>query len=79
MFLYAFILPLLDQLSSIAVQWAENLKGKLMIKATQIQNEINQMSSGDSEEIPESVTNVIGFQVPEEVIYEEDYDDDDDE
>lgn len=75
MFIYAFGLPVIEQLSSITVQWIENLKGKLMVDAQTIQNKINDMA--EEEEAKGQVTNVIGFALPEEVDYEEDYDEDD--
>lgn len=75
MFIYAFGLPVIEQLSSITVQWLENLKGKLMVDAQTIQNKINDMAEED--EAKGQVTNVIGFALPEEVDYEEDYDEDD--
>lgn len=75
MFIYAFGLPVIEQLSSITVQWMENLKGKLMVDAQTIQNKINDMA--EEEEAKGQVTNVIGFALPEEVDYEEDYDEDD--
>lgn len=75
MFIYAFGLPVIEQLSSITVQWLENLKGKLMVDAQTIQNKINDMA--EEEEAKGQVTNVIGFALPEEVDYEEDYDEDD--
>lgn len=75
MFIYAFGLPVIEQLSSITVQWMENLKGKLMVDAQTIQNKINDMA--EEEEAKSQVTNVIGFALPEEVDYEEDYDEDD--
>lgn len=75
MFIYAFGLPVIEQLSSITVQWLENLKGKLMVDAQTIQNKINDMA--EEEEAKSQVTNVIGFALPEEVDYEEDYDEDD--
>lgn len=53
----------------------ENLKGKLMVDAQTIQNKINDMT--EEEEAKGQVTNVIGFALPEEVDYEEDYDEDD--
>ncbi|MDY6368083.1 MAG: hypothetical protein SPL13_06185 [Clostridia bacterium] len=53
----------------------ENLKGKLMVDAQTIQNKINDMA--EEEEVKGQVTNVIGFALPEEVDYEEDYDEDD--
>lgn len=75
MFIYAFGLPVIEQLSSITVQWMENLKGKLMVDAQTIQNKINDMA--EEEEAKGQVTNVIGFALPEEIDYEEDYDEDD--
>ena len=75
MFIYAFGLPVIEQLSSITVQWLENLKGKLMVDAQTIQNKINDMA--EEEEAKGQVTNVIGFALPEEVDYDEDYDEDD--
>lgn len=75
MFIYAFGLPVIEQLSSITIQWLENLKGKLMVDAQTIQNKINDMT--EEEEAKGQVTNVIGFALPEEVDYEEDYDEDD--
>lgn len=75
MFIYAFGLPVIEQLSSITVQWLENLKGKLMVDAQTIQNKINDIA--EEEEAKGQVTNVIGFALPEEVDYEEDYDEDD--
>ena len=77
MFLYAFLIPVLDQFTTVAVQWLENIKGQLMVKAQSIQNNLNDLSA--TEEITDgTVTNVIGFQLPEEQeYYEEDYEEDD--
>jgi len=60
MFLYAFLIPVLDQFTTVAVQWLENIKGQLMVKAQSIQNNLNDL--GATEEITDgTVTNVIGF------------------
>ncbi len=75
MFLYAFIIPIIEQLNTIVIQWLENIKGQLMVKAQEIQNELDQ--TGKEEEPVGQVTNVIGFSLPEEIDYEEDYDEDD--
>ena len=48
-----------------------------MVKAQEIQNQINEIGEKEDEPIAGQVTNVIGFQLPEEIDYEEDYDDDD--
>lgn len=77
MFLYSFIIPVLDELNTIVIQWLENLKGQLMVKAQTIQNELNQLTKKEDEPVVEQVTNVIGFQIPDEIDYEEDYDEDD--
>ena len=78
MFIYSFIFPILEQISTVIIQWLENVKGKLMVDASKLQNEINDISK-EEETIPEQITNVIGFHMPENYDYEEDYDDDDDE
>ena len=61
MFLYSFIIPVLDELNTIVIQWLENLKGQLMVKAQTIQNELNQLTKKEDEPVVEQVTNVIGF------------------
>ena len=75
MFLYAFIIPIIEQLNTIVIQWLENVKGQLMVKALDIQNQLNKDKEDD--EVSAQVTNVIGFQLPDEIDYEEDYDEDD--
>ena len=79
MLIYAFIIPIIDQLSTVVVQWLENIKGKLMVDAQKLQNEITDLAkeSSKDEDTPEQITHVIGFQMPEEPDYEEDYDEDD--
>lgn len=77
MFLYSFIIPILDEFNAVVIQWLENLKGQLMVKAQTIQNELNQLTKKEDEPVVEQVTNVIGFQIPDEIDYEEDYDEDD--
>lgn len=76
MFLYAFIIPVIEQLNTIVIQWLENIKGQLMIKAQKIQTEITEAGK-EEEDQAYHVTNVIGFQLPKEVDYEEDYEEDD--
>lgn len=78
MFIYAFIIPVIDQLSTIVVQWLENIKGKLMVDAQKLQNEITDIAKTAEEENIIQSTHVIGFQLPDEPDYEEDYDEDDD-
>lgn len=78
MFIYAFVLPVIEQFSSVTVQWLENIKGKLMVDAQELQNKIIEIAKEDDSAIPETTTNVIGFAIPDEIDYEEDYDDDDD-
>lgn len=77
MFLYSFIIPVLDEFNAVVIQWLENLKGQLMVKAQTIQNDLNQLTKKEDEPVVEQVTNVIGFQIPDEIDYEEDYDEDD--
>ena len=48
-----------------------------MVKAQTIQNDLNQLTKKEDEPVVEQVTNVIGFQIPDEIDYEEDYDEDD--
>ena len=75
MFIYAFIIPILEQLVTVIIQWLENLKGKLMVNATKLQNEITDLAGTEIEST--TSTNVIGFSVPNEFDYEEDYEEDD--
>ena len=67
----------MDQIVVVIVQALELLKGNLLLKATLIQNQINEAAEEDEE--PQGVTHAIGFQMPEEVYYEEEEDEDDDE
>lgn len=77
MLIYSFILPIMEQLSAVIIQWLENVKGKLMVNASKLQVEINDIAKDeDNDNLSGQVTNVIGFAIPDEVDYEEDYDDD---
>ena len=78
MLIYAFIIPVIDQLSTVVVQWLENIKGKLMVDAQKLQNEITDLSKDSEEDNAKYSTHVIGFHIPDEPDYEEDYDEDDD-
>ena len=78
MLIYAFVIPVIDQLSTVVVQWLENIKGKLMVDAQKLQNEITNLTKDSEDDIPLQSTHVIGFQMPDEPDYEEDYDEDDD-
>ena len=77
MFIYSFILPILEQINAVIIQWLENVKGKLMVEATRLQNEIVEISKTDKEEEPYQITHAIGFQMQNEDDYEEDYEEDD--
>lgn len=63
----------MEQLVAIIVQWLENIKGDLMLKATNIQNKITE----ETLPIEPTATNVIGFQIPNEQYYDEEDDEDD--
>ena len=73
MILYCFILPVIEQLATVVVQWLENIKGDLMLKATDIQNKITE----ETLSAEPTATNVIGFQIPNEQYYDEEDDEDD--
>lgn len=52
--IYVIVLPLLEQISSLLIQYVENLKGRAMIRAQEIQNKIYELAqeikSDDEEE-----------------------------
>ena len=72
--LYVVAIPIVEELSTVLVQGLEIIKGKLLVIATNIQNELNDTTTTDK---TESSTSVIGFQVPSTQYYEEDYEEDD--
>lgn len=74
--IYILILPVLEELATVVVQSLEILKGKAMLKSQEIQNKLLELAAeAPTEETPTN-TSVIGFQVPEEIEYEEDWDED---
>lgn len=74
--IYILILPVLEELATVVVQSLEIVKGKAMLKSQEIQNKLLELAAeAPAEETPTN-TSVIGFQVPEEIEYEEDWDED---
>lgn len=73
--IYILILPVLEELATVIVQALEILKGKAMVTAQRVQNELLELADTKEEE-EKQVTHVIGFQLPEEPEeYEEDEED----
>ena len=53
--IYVIVLPLLEQIASLLTQYLENLKGKAMIRAQEIQNRIYELAQEtDTKEEEES-------------------------
>lgn len=74
--IYILILPVLEELATVVVQSLEILKGKAMLKSQEIQNKLLELAAeAPAEETPTN-TSVIGFQIPEEIEDEEDWDED---
>lgn len=71
--IYILVLPVLEELATVIVQALEILKGKAMVIAQRVQNELLELSSTNKEEEEKQITHVIGFQLPEEP---EEYEDD---
>ena len=42
--IYVIVLPLLEQIASLLTQYLENLKGRAMIRAQEIQNRIYELA-----------------------------------
>lgn len=74
--IYILILPVLEELATVVVQSLEILKGKAMLKSQEIQNKLLELAAETPTEEHTTNTSVIGFQVPEEIEYEEDWDED---
>ncbi len=68
--LYVFAIPLLEELTTVIVQWLEVIKGKLILQLKKLSNETDELTSSGT------TTNVIGFQLPEEIDYEEEFEED---
>lgn len=59
---YGFIIPILEQFSSLILEWIEYFKAKVSVKIASINSEINKIA-----EEQEPVTSFpIGFQMPSE-------------
>ena len=52
--IYVIVLPLLEQIASLLTQYLENLKGKAMIRAQEIQNRIYELAQETNTEEEES-------------------------
>ena len=52
--IYVIVLPLLEQIASLLTQYLENLKGKAMIHAQEIQNRIYELAQETNTEEEES-------------------------
>ena len=68
--LYVFAIPLLEELTTVIVQWLEVIKGKLILQLKKLSNETDELTPSGT------TTNVIGFQLPEEIDYEEEFEED---
>lgn len=64
----------MESLSGIIMQYAEILKGLAAVKIHELQHKIKEIDKENTE----TKTRAIGFMVPEDEEYEEDYDDDED-
>ena len=58
--IYVLVLPVLEELVTVIVQALEILKGKAMVIAQRVQNELLELSSTEKDE-EKQVTHVIGF------------------
>ncbi len=72
--IYILILPVLEELATVIIQALEILKGKAMLFAQKIQNELAELSTPKEEE-EKQITHAIGFQIPRELEDEENEED----
>ena len=52
--IYVIVLPLLEQIASLLTQYLENLKGRAMVRAQEIQNRIYELAQEINTEEEES-------------------------